>query len=119
MINLIEVNAYALTTLEELKSASCDRSKAEQILEALKAKSADRSEILNKLSAKAEEIGSDNLWNRYESAGEAYGYALQLIDLIEEYLSGDTDYDELEWQIDDVATKSQREAFYRLERAQW
>ena len=119
MINLIEVNAYALTTLEELKSASYDRSKAEQILEALKAKSADRSEILNKLSAKAEEIGSDNLWNRYESAGEAYGYAMQLIDLIEEYLSGDTDYDELEWQIDDVATKSQREAFYRLERAQW
>lgn len=119
MINLIDVNAYALITLEQLKSVSYDKSKVEQILEALKAKSADRSEILNKLSAKAEEVGSDNLWNRYESADEAYGYAIQLIDLIEEYLAGDTDYDELEWQIDEVATKTQREAFYRLERAQW
>ena len=117
MIGLLDVNTYAVMILECL--ANGDKSKAEEILKNLEAKSADRKEILAKLEAKASESGSDNSWNRYESADEAYGYAEELSNLVNEILLGDTDYDDLEWQVQDVATKTQREAYYRLERAQW
>jgi len=117
MIDLLSVNSYAVIALECISSG--DKAKAEEILIALDNKRADRQEILNKLQARAEEIGSDNSWNRYESADEAYGYAEELSSLVSEMIAGDTDYDDLEWQIEDVATKSKREAFHRLERAQW
>ena len=96
-----------------------DKIKGQELLTALESKSADRKEVLDKLCAKAEEAGSDNAWNRYESADEAYGYAEELSNLLSEFLWGDEDYDNLEWQIADIASKSQREAFHRLERAQW
>ena len=117
MIDLLSVNAYAVMTLECLNAG--DKPRAEEILTALDNKRADRQEILNKLQARAEETGSDNSWNRYESADEAYGYAEELSNLLSEIIAGDTDYDDLEWQVEDVANKSKREAFHRLERAQW
>jgi len=117
MINLLEVNACASIALECLTSA--DKSKAQDMLTDLETKSADRKEILSKLEAKASESGSDNCWNRYESADEAYGYAEELSNLLQDFIYGDTDYEEIEWQVQDLATKSKREAYYRLERAQW
>ena len=117
MITLLEVNTYASMSLECVKAG--DKVKGQEILTTLEAKSADRKEVLDKLCAKAEESGSDNSWNRYESADEAYGYAEELNNLISEFIWGDTDYDDLEWQIEDIGSKSKREAFYRLERAQW
>lgn len=117
MISLLDVNTYSVMALEYL--AQGDRPKGEEILKALESKSSDRQEVLNKLQAKAEELGNDNAWNRYESADEAYGYAEELAYLVQDFIAGDTDHDELEWQIQDLATKTQREAYYRLERAQW
>lgn len=117
MIDLLSVNAYATIALECISSG--DKAKAQEILAGLESKSADRKDILSKLEARASEIGSDNAWNRYESADEAYGYAEELSNLVNEFLYGDTDYDDLEWQIQDLADKSKREAYYRLERAQW
>ena len=117
MISLLDVNTYASMALSYVKEA--DKVKGQELLTALESKSADRKEVLDKLCAKAEEAGSDNAWNRYESADEAYGYAEELSNLVSEFLWGDEDYDDLEWQIQDVADKSNREAFYRLERAQW
>ena len=117
MISLLEVNTYAVMAIECL--ANGDKVKGEEIFKALETKSADRKEVLSKLEAKASEIGSDNAWNRYESVDEAYGYAEELSNLVMEFAFGDTDYDELEWQIQDIADKTKREAFYRLERAQW
>jgi hypothetical protein len=117
MISLLDVNAYASIALECLNSG--DKVKAEEIVTALDNKRADRKEVLAKLEAKASELGSDNAWNRYEALDEAYGYAEELSSLIGEMVWGDEDYDNLEWQISDLATKTKREAFYRLERAQW
>ena len=117
MITLLDVNAYASLALEYL--AQGDKSKGEEMLTSLDNKRADRQEVLNKLQAKAEELGNDNAWNRYESADEAYGYAEELSYLVQDFVLGDTDYDELEWQVQDIADKTKREAFYRLERAQW
>ena len=96
-----------------------DKVKGQELLTALESKSADRKEVLDKLCAKAEEAGSDNAWNRYESADEAYGYAEELSNLISEFLWGDEDYDDLEWQLDDVISNTHKEAYYRLERSQW
>ena len=117
MIDLLGVNTYATMALECLSDGNKPR--AEEILNALDTKRADRKEVLDKLQARAEELGSDNSWNRYESADEAYGYAEELSNLINEMVYGDEDYDDLEWQIADLATKTKREAFARLERAQW
>lgn len=117
MIDLLDINSYATTALECISSG--DKDKAKEILDRLDSKRADRKEILSKLEARASEIGSDNAWNRYESADEAYGYAEELAYLVGDIVSGDTDYEELEWQIQDLADKSKREAFARLERAQW
>jgi hypothetical protein len=117
MISLLDVNAYAVMTLEYLSQG--DKSKAEEIVKALETKCADRKDLLNKLEAKASESGSDNAWNRYEAADEAYGYAEELSNLVMEFAYGDTDYDDIEWQVQDIADRTKREAFYRLERAQW
>lgn len=117
VIDLLSVNTYAVMTLECLSNGNKER--AQEILTALDTKRADRKEVLSKLEAKAEELGSDNSWNRYESADEAYGYAEELSYLLSEMLLGDEDYDDLEWQVSDVADKTKREAFARLERAQW
>lgn len=117
MLSLLDVNAYASIALDYVKAG--DKTKAQELLTALEAKSADRKEILNKLQAKAEESGSDNSWNRYESADEAYGYAEELSNLISDFLWGDDDYDDLEWQIEDIISNTRKEAYYRLERAQW
>jgi hypothetical protein len=117
MISLLDVSTYASMALECLNSG--DKPKAEEIVNALDAKRADRREVLSKLEAKASEVGTDNAWNRYEALDEAYGYAEELSYLINEMVWGDEDYDNLEWQIADIASKSQREAFHRLERAQW
>ena len=117
MISLLDVNTYAVMTLECL--ANGDKTKSEEISNSLTSKTSDRKEVLDKLQKRAEELQNDNAWNRYESADEAYGYAEELANLLSEMVFGDTDYDELEWQIQDVATKTQREAYYRLERAQW
>ena len=117
MITLLDTNAYASIALDYVKAG--DKTKAQELLTALEAKSADRKEILNKLQAKAEESGSDNSWNRYESADEAYGYAESLSNLISDFLWGDDDYDDLEWQLEDLISSTHKEAYYRLERAQW
>ena len=116
MISLLDVNVYACMSIECLKFG--DKVKGQEILTSLESKMADRKQVLDKLSAKAESIGSDNLWNRYESADEAYGYADELSYLLNQFLWGDEEYDNLEWQIDDIASKSKSEAFYRLEKAQ-
>ena len=113
----MDVNAYASLALGYVKEG--DKNKAQELLTALEAKSADRKEVLNKLEAKAEESGSDNAWNRYESADEAYGYAEELSNLVSDFLWGDEDYEDLEWQIEDIASNTRKEMFYRLERAQW
>lgn len=117
MISLLDVNTYAVMTLECL--ANGDKTKGEEISNSLASKTSDRKEVLDKLQKRAEELQNDNAWNRYESADEAYGYAEELSNLINELVAGDTDYDNLEWQVQDVADKSKREAYYRLERAQW
>ena len=100
-------------------SGKAIQEKIQELLTALESKSADRKEVLDKLCAKAEEAGSDNAWNRYESADEAYGYAEQLSNLVSDFLWGDDDYDDLEWQINDVISSTHKEAYYRLERSQW
>lgn len=117
MISLLDVNSYASIALDYVKAG--DKDKAQELLTALEAKSADRKEILDKLQAKAEESESDNAWNRYESADEAYGYAEQLSNLVSDFLWGDDDYEDLEWQLDDLISNTLKEAYYRLERSQW
>jgi hypothetical protein len=117
MIALLEVNTYASMLLECV--ANANRERADEIFVALEKKTQDRREVLAKLEARATESGSDNSWNRYESVDEAYAYAEELANLALELSSGDSDFDDLEWQIRDLEDKTKREAFYRLERAQW
>ena len=116
-LDLLGVNAYAIIALECISKG--DKARAEEIANNLESKRANRKEILSKLEERANYLETDNAWNRYESVDEAYGYAEELHNLITDFIAGDTDYEELEWQIQDVADKSKREAFYRLERAQW
>lgn len=117
MINLLDVNTYA-SMIEEKVSAG-DKPACEEILKGIEARLADRKEVLNALESKAEESGSDNSWNRYESADEAYGYGEQLKNLIEDFIYGDLEYEEMEWQVSDIISSTGREFAYRLERAQW
>lgn len=117
MINLLDVNSFAAMTAECIQSG--DKIKAREIADSLSKCMADRRDVLARLEAKASEIGSDNAWNRYESADEAYAYGEELGYLIEAMILGDEDYDDLEWQIADIQSKSGQEALYRLERAQW
>lgn len=117
MLSLLDVNAYASIALDYVKAG--DKDKAQELLTALEAKSADRKEILNKLQAKAEESESDNAWNRYESADEAYGYGEQLKELLDNFVNDLEEWEDVEWQIDDIISSTRKEFNYRLERAQW
>ena len=119
MINLLEVNSYAQIVLEKIAGEGDLSDYFTNTLKSLESKLSDRQAVLDKLLAKAEEIGSDNSYNRYESADEAYGYGLELKSLLEDYLSEYEDREGLEWQVADIVSKSERELFYRLERSQW
>lgn len=114
MLNLLEVGAIADTTLSNLS----DKDKCKDIMDRLEAKLADKREVLNKLEAKANEVGSDNLWNKYEAVDEAYGYGEQLKGLLIDLELGD-EVEDIEWQIKDISDKCMGELRYRLERAQW
>ena len=117
MIDLLEVNTYAVMVGDYISQNN--KEKASELIPALESKLSDRQEVLNKLSERASESGSDNSWNKYESADEAYGYGLELKSLLEDYLYGDEDYENIEWQVEDLANKTKREWSYRMERAQW
>jgi hypothetical protein len=119
MIDLLGVNTYAQIAADKLAGESDLTDQFTQLVSTLDTKLADRGEILAKLESKAEEIGSDNLWNRYESADQAYAYGLDLRSLLEDYLSGYEDREGLEWQIADLVKSTGSELWYRLERAQW
>jgi len=119
MIDLLSVNTYSQLVLEKIAGEGELSDYFTEILKSLESKLSDRDEVLNKLLAKAEESGSDNSYNRYESADEAYGYGIQLKNLLEDYLSEYEDIEGLEWQIADIAKSTESELFYRLERAQW
>ena len=119
MIDLLGVNTYAQLVLERIVGEGELSDYFTDTLKSLESKLSDRQEVLNKLLAKAEESGSDNSYNRYESADEAYGYGLQLKSLLEDYLSEYEDREGLEWQVSDIAKATGSELLYRLERAQW
>jgi hypothetical protein len=119
MIDLLGVNTYAQIAADKLAGESDLTDQFTQLISTLESKLADRREILAKLESKAEEIGSDNLWNRYESADQAYAYGLSLKSLLDDYLSGYEDREGLEWQIADLVKSTGSELWYRLERAQW
>lgn len=119
MINLLEVNTYAQIVMEKIAGEGDLSDYFTDTLKSLESKLSDREEVLDKLLAKAEEIGSDNSYNRYESADEAYGYGLQLKSLLEDYLSEYEDREGLEWQVADLVRSTGNEFLYRLERAQW
>ena len=119
MIDLLGVNTYAQIAADKLAGESDLTDQFTQLVSTLDTKLADRGEILAKLESKAEEIGSDNLWNRYESADQAYAYGLSLRSLLEDYLSGYEDREGLEWQLADLVKSTGSELWYRLERAQW
>ena len=119
MIDLLGVNTYAQIAADKLAGESDLTDQFTQLVSTLDTKLADRGEILAKLESKASEIGSDNLWNRYESADQAYAYGLDLRSLLEDYLSGYEDRDGLEWQLADLVKSTGSELWYRLERAQW
>lgn len=117
MIDLLDVNTYAIMVGDYISQNN--KEKALEIIPTLENKLSDRREVLDKLLAKAEVIGSDNSYNRYESADEAYGYGLELKSLLGDYLYGDEDYENIEWQIADLVNKTAKEWHYRMERAQW
>ena len=117
MITLLEVNTYASMLLECV--ANANRERANEIFVALENKTKDRREVLAKLEARATESGSDNSWNRYESTDDAYAYAEELANLALELSSGDSDLEDIEWQVSDLESNTRKEAFYRLERSQW
>jgi len=119
MIDLIGVNTYAQIAADKLAGESDLTDQFTQIVSSLESKLADREEILAKLESKATEIGSDNLWNKYESADQAYAYGLDLKSLLEDYLAGYEDGEGLEWQLTDLVKSTGSELWYRLERAQW
>ena len=119
MIDLLGVNTYAQIAADKLAKESDLTDQFTQLVSTLDTKLADKREILAKLESKAEEIGSDNLWNKYESADQAYAYGLDLRSLLEDYLSGYEDRDGLEWQLADLVKSTGSELWYRLERAQW
>lgn len=119
MIDLIGVNTYAQIVMEKIGGEGDLLNPFSEIVKSLESKLSDRQEILAKLESKATEIGSDNSWNRYESADEAYGYGLSLKSLLEDYISGYEDREGLEWQLADLVKSTGSELWYRLERAQW
>jgi len=117
MINLLDVNTYAIMVGEYI--AQDNKEKCGEIIPTLESKLVDRQAVLSKLEERASESGSDNSWNRYESVDEAYAYGLELKSLLDDYLYGDEDYENIEWQIADLINKTKREWSYRMERAQW
>lgn len=119
MINLLEVNSYAQIVLEKIAGEGDLSDYFTDTLKSLESKLSDRQAVLDKLLAKAEESGSDNSYNRYESVDEAYGYGLELKSLLEDYLSEYEDREGLEWQVADIVKSTGSELLYRLERAQW
>lgn len=117
MIGLLDINTYAIMAGEYI--ASNNKEKGGELIPILESKLSDRKEVLSKLEERANESGSDNSWNKYESADEAYAYGLELKSLLDDYLYGDEDYENIEWQIADLVNKTKREWHYRMERAQW
>jgi hypothetical protein len=117
MIDLLDVNTYATMAKEYI--ARFDKDKCSEIVQGLESKISDRSEVLNKLEERATASGSDNSWNRYESADEAYAYGQELKSLLEDYIADFIEWDDLTIDLEDIADKSGREMMYRLERAQW
>lgn len=117
MIDLLSVNTYASMAKEYI--AQSDKDKCSEIVTALEGKLSDRKEVLNKLEERATASGSDNAWNRYESADEAYAYGQELKSLLEDYLADFAEYDDLTIDLEDIVNKTGREMMYRLERAQW
>ncbi len=119
MINLLGVNTYAQIVADKLVEEGDLTDKFTEIVKKLESELSDKDEILSKLESKASEIGSDNLWNKYESADQAYAYGLDLKCLLSDYLEGYEDRDGLGWQIADLVKSTGSELWYRLERAQW
>ena len=117
MIGLLDVNTYAVMVGDYISQNN--KEKALEIIPTLESKLSDRQAVLSKLEERASESGSDNSWNKYESADEAYAYGLELKSLLEDYLYGDEDYENIEWQVADLVNKTRREWSYRMERAQW
>lgn len=117
MINLLSVNTYA--TMAQDYIAQFDKDKCKDIVTKLEGHLSDRREVLGKLDDMATASGSDNAWNRYESADEAYAYGQELKALLEDYLADNLEYDDLTIDLEDIVNKSGRELMYRLERAQW
>ena len=117
MIGLLDVNTYASMVIDYLSEGESEKRAAIKL--ELESKLADRNEILKKLEEKASEFSSDNNWNRYESADEAYAYGEELKQLLGDYESDPDDIENIQWQVEDIVKKTQREWAYRMERAQW
>ena len=117
MITLLDVNTYASMVKGYLAEES--KVKCAELLPTIENRLADRKEVLDKLQSKAELIDSDNAWNRYESVGEAYGYGEQLKELLDSFVNDMEEWEDMEWQIDDIISSTLKEFNYRLERAQW
>lgn len=117
MIDLLDVNTYASMAKGYL--AEDNKLKCAELVPAIESKLADRKEVLNNLQAKAELLESDNAWNRYESADEAYGYGEQLRELLDNFVNDIEEWEDIAWQIDDIISSTIKEFNYRLERAQW
>lgn len=117
MIDLLSVNTYASMAKEYI--AQYDKDKCKDIVTGLEGKLSDKREVLNKLEERATASGSDNSWNRYESADEAYAYGQELKSLLEDYLADFTEWDDITMDLSDIVSKTGNELMYRLERAQW
>jgi hypothetical protein len=117
MISLIEVASAYEVALERAKNDDLEglgtlSKSMERALE-------DRREVLSKLEERASEIDTFNAWNKYEMADNSYALAEELNLLISEFIYGDADKDDIEYQLSDGIDRAWSETRNGVERSQW
>ena len=117
MISLIEVASAYEIALERAKSD--DLEGLSTLSKSMENALADRREVLNKLEERASEIDTFHAWNKYEMADNSYALAEELNILISEFIDGDGDKDEIEYQLSDGIDKAWSETRNGVERSQW
>jgi hypothetical protein len=117
MISLIEVASAYEVALERAKSD--DLEGLSVLSKSMENALGDRREVLNKLEERASEVDTFNAWNRYEIADNSYALAEELNILISEFIDGDADKEEIEYQLSDGIDRAWSETRNGLERSQW
>jgi len=117
MISLIEVASAYEIALERAKSD--DLEGLGILSKSMENALADKREVLNKLEERASEIDTFHAWNKYEMADNSYALAEELNILISEFIDGDADKEEIEYQLSDGIDRAWSETRNGLERSQW